>query len=60
MVTVLSKRECAVADAEWVMVGLKESKSVEKGWVVVPEKKTVVEHKMPVDKQVPVDKMLAR
>ena len=55
----MSKKQLRQADDEWVVVGLKESKSVERGWVIVNDKT-----KKPVGPSVEeperVDKILAR
>lgn len=58
MVT-LSKKQLRQADEEWVMVGLKESKRVEKGWVIVADK-TKKATAPPVEDPERVDKILAR
>ena len=58
MVVALTKKQQWKENDEWVVVGLKESKSVERGWIVVPDK-----NKKPSrDRGVPerVDKVLAR
>jgi hypothetical protein len=56
MVT-MTKKQLRQADEEWVVVGLKESKSVEKGWVVVADKKPAAAPDNPPER---VDKILAR
>ena len=58
MVVALTKKQQWKENDEWVVVGLKESRSVERGWIVVPDK-----NKKPSrDRGVPerVDKILAR
>jgi hypothetical protein len=55
MVT-LTKKQLWKENDEWVVVGLKQNKSVEKGWVLVPDK---IKGK-PVDEPDRVDKILAR
>jgi hypothetical protein len=55
MVT-LTKKQLWKENDEWVVVGLKQNKSMEKGWVLVPDK-----NKGPlVDEPDRVDKILAR
>jgi hypothetical protein len=55
MVT-LTKKQLWKENDEWVVVGLKQNKSMEKGWVLVPDKNTGP----PVDEPDRVDKILAR
>ena len=38
VVQTLTKKQAWKENDEWVVVGLKESKSVERGWIVVPDK----------------------
>ena len=52
----LTKKQLWKENDEWVVVGLKQNKSVEKGWVLVPDK---IKGK-PVDEPDRVDKILAR
>jgi len=52
----LTKKQLWKENDEWVVVGVKQNKSVEKGWVVVPDK---IKGK-PVDEPDRVDKILAR
>lgn len=59
MVT-LTKKELRQADDEWVVVGLKESKSVEKGWVIVADKTKKTPSGPIVEEPERVDKLLAR
>ena len=58
MVVALTKKQQWKENDEWVVVGLKESKSVERGWIVVPDKNK----KPSPDRGEPerVDKILAR
>lgn len=56
MVT-MTKKQLRQADDEWVVVGLKESKSVEKGWVIVADK--TKKSAAPVEEPERVDKILA-
>ena len=55
MVT-LTKKQLWKENDEWVVVGLKQNKSVEKGWVLVPDRS----RRPPVDEPDRVDKILAR
>jgi hypothetical protein len=55
MVT-LTKKQLWKENDEWVVVGLKQNKSMEKGWVLVPDKNKGP----PVDEPDRVDKILAR
>lgn len=55
---VLTKKAAREADAEWVMVGLSETKSVERGWVVVPDKKKPA-HAELAEKEERIDKVLS-
>ena len=57
MVT-MTKKQLRQADDEWVVVGLKESKSVEKGWIIVADK--TKKSAAPVEELERVDKILAR
>lgn len=52
----LTKKQLWKENDEWVVVGVKQNKSVEKGWVVVPDKSKG----KPVDEPDRVDKILAR
>ena len=52
----LTKKQLWKENDEWVVVGLKQNKSVEKGWVLVPDKSKG----KPVDEPDRVDKILAR
>ena len=56
VVQTLTKKQAWKENDEWVVVGVKQNKSVEKGWVVVPDK---IKGK-PVDEPDRVDKILAR
>ena len=58
MVT-MTKKQLRQADDEWVVVGLKESKSVERGWVIVADK-TKKSQGPAVEEPERVDKILAR
>ena len=55
MVT-LTKKQLWKENDEWVVVGVKQNKSMEKGWVLVPDKSKGP----PVDEPDRVDKILAR
>ena len=55
MVT-LTKKQLWKENDEWVVVGLKQNKSMEKGWVLVPDKNKGP----PADEPDRVDKILAR
>ena len=59
MVT-MTKKQLRQADDEWVVVGLKESKSVEKGWVIVADKTKKSSGSAKVEEPERVDKILAR
>lgn len=52
----LTKKQLWKENDEWVVVGVKQNKSVEKGWVLVPDKSKG----KPVDEPDRVDKILAR
>ncbi|MDA9098545.1 hypothetical protein N9L76_06380 [bacterium] len=51
----LSKKQLWKENDEWVVVGSKQNKAMEKGWTVVPDK-----NPPPVDEPERVDKILAR
>jgi hypothetical protein len=57
---VLSNKAAARAQAEWVLVGGKESKSVERGWVIVPDKSKDRKSGPIVEEPERADKVLAR
>ena len=52
----LTKKQLWKENDEWVVVGVKQNKSMEKGWVLVPDKSKGP----PVDEPDRVDKILAR
>ena len=56
MVVALTKKQQWKENDEWVVVGVKQNKSMEKGWVLVPDKSKGP----PVDEPDRVDKILAR
>ena len=56
MVTTLTKKQLWKENDEWVVVGSKKNKSMEKGWVLVPDRS----RRPPVDEPDRVDKILAR
>ena len=55
VITMLSKKQLWQENDEWVVVGSKQNKAMEKGWTVVPDK-----NPPPVDEPERVDKILAR
>ena len=60
VVQTLTKKQAWKENDEWVVVGLKESKSVERGWIVVPDKAKRKPDPPPIEEPDRVDKILAR
>ena len=60
VVQTLTKKQAWKENDEWVVVGLKESKSVERGWIVVPDKAKRKPDPPPIEEPDRVGKILAR